>query len=551
MRPYYSRLVDTFLTSRTSGVSFSRAVLATLFVLSLHECVVAQTSDDACFFDEWSGTCTASAVWVVGQHGLLRSPRANLLADVAAGIETCSSSFGDEMRCVEHRGTCEFDKTWIPRSDGFNEVGGCFPTVGWATGIAEKCLGNIHDVDSTVWGLIQTTAQCVAHTTSGKAAQSCRSDRKCAWTEVDSNGNTLNQPYCAPDPLPLVLGALGGAGIGALVEATTTCGVISLETPCGSNQNCAWRNSDENNSNENSGTCGIDAARVLQNAITSPALKAYLERVGTCSAADSSSETCHFVSGCVFGKRSTSTNIIPRQYGGDGGDGTGGWVGDNTGDNTRDNSCFPTYDSILSEMLPALGVATQRACGTLAPLFSMAERCASAASDRGKCDAVGACWYESASGDNNDVSDENNGQCTLDVSEAIESLLTGGDAAVVHALSNACAKGDGNKTKCQSAGATAANAGRRAGGQSGSTSGSDNSDTTHEASGFAYFVLFVFVFFSFCVAPAVAYANYLKNKGEDVCDQLPQWAHKYVPDILRPQTAQYESFVGQEMGDDL
>jgi hypothetical protein len=61
----------------------------------------------------------------------------------------------------------------------------------------------------------------------------------------------------------------------------------------------------------------------------------------------------------------------------------------------------------------------------------------------------------------------------------------------------------------------------------------------------------VFVLFSFCVAPAVAYANYLKNKGEDVCDQLPQWAHKYVPDILRPQTAQYESFVGQEMGDDL
>ena len=46
----------------------------------------AVATDDACFYDVASGTCVASAVWVTGQHGLLRTPRANLLADVAAGI---------------------------------------------------------------------------------------------------------------------------------------------------------------------------------------------------------------------------------------------------------------------------------------------------------------------------------------------------------------------------------------------------------------------------------------------------------------------------------
>ena len=85
-------------------VSATRAVILALLALllpgdsspgprSVEASAVA--TDDACFYDVASGTCVASAVWVTGQHGLLRTPRANLLADVAAGIETCASAFGD------------------------------------------------------------------------------------------------------------------------------------------------------------------------------------------------------------------------------------------------------------------------------------------------------------------------------------------------------------------------------------------------------------------------------------------------------------------------
>ena len=67
----------------------------------------------------------------------------------------------------------------------------------------------------------------------------------------------------------------------------------------------------------------------------------------------------------------------------------------------------------------------------------------------------------------------------------------------------------------------------------------------------AYFVLFCFFFFALVVAPPVAYANRLKNRGEDVRDVLPPWARPYVPAALTPQTSRYEAFVGQETGDDL
>ena len=109
----------------------------------------AVATDDACFYDVASGTCVASAVWVTGQHGLLRTPRANLLADVAAGIETCASAFGDAEACARHAGTCDYDATFIPNENGgFESVGGCFPTLSWATALAERCLAHVSDAVS-------------------------------------------------------------------------------------------------------------------------------------------------------------------------------------------------------------------------------------------------------------------------------------------------------------------------------------------------------------------------------------------------------------------
>jgi hypothetical protein len=215
-------------------------------------------------------------------------------------------------------------------------------------------------------------------------------------------------------------------------------------------------------------------------------------------------------------------------------------------------SCFPTYASIVDAVAPTLGLATG-ACGSLAPLFEMAEACAAAGSDRGACDAVGACSYaapDTASGSESSET-ENRGRCEMDASAAIEALMSNGDAAVIRAMSAACAEGYGNVTKCESAGAKAATAGHEAASENASSGDTETNGTNAETSALSTFVLFCFFFFALVVAPPVAYANHLKNRGEDVCDRLPPWARKYVPAALRPQISQYESFVGQETGDDL
>ena len=581
-----------FLASLLPGDSSGRIVEAS-----------AVATDDACFYDVASGQCVASAVWVTGQRGLLRTPRANLLADVAAGIETCASAFGDEETCVSHVGTCEYDAGFFPDAHGgFESVGGCFPTLSWAASMVERCLADVSDADATAAAMLATAAACVAHTVSQndaeKRRESCVNDKKnkCAWTDTDADGDAV-PGFCAPDPLPLAVTAVGASGVGALVAAKTACEEIELKTPCDSDPNCEWRSaagrrrllartlldeededeeeeeddddedSSSSSSSSSSGSCSANVPHVLLDAVTSPAVKAYLERVERCAAGRAGASACASVDPagrfCAWGKKRSSTNIVPEEYGGDGGDGSGGWVtgtSPGTSDHGSGNdvsgtmSCFPTYASIVDAVAPTLGLATG-ACGSLAPLFEMAEACAAAGSDRGACDAVGACSYaapDTASGSESSET-ENRGRCEMDASAAIEALMSNGDAAVIRAMSAACAEGYGNVTKCESAGAKAATAGHEAAGhENGSSSNTDSSGNTNaETSALSTFVLFCFFFFALVVAPPVAYANHLKNRGEDVCDRLPPWARKYVPAALRPQISQYESFVGQETGDDL
>ena len=543
-------------------VSATRAVILALLALLLPRDASPGTveasavaTDDACFFDVASGTCVASAVWVTGQHGLLRTPRANLLADVVAGIETCASAFGDAEACARHAGTCDYDATFIPNENGGHEnVGGCFPTLSWAATLAERCLADVSDADATVSALLATAVACVAHAGDG-ARERCAADAKCAWTETDAGGDAV-PGYCAPDPLNAAVAALGASGVGALVAAKAACEEISLETPCGSDPNCEWRKK-----GGDEGTCAANAARVLRNApVTSPALKAYLARVERCAAGRAGAAACASADPagerfCAWGKRRSSTNIIPEAYDGDGGDGSGGWVsGDSqsrdseTGPDANASTCFPTYASIVDAVAPTLGVAAG-ACGSLALLFDSAEACAAAGSDAGACAAAGACAYASASPS---VAGGGDGRCEMDASAAVAALMSDGDAAVVRAMRAACAEGDGNATACEGAGAAAAAAGIRAAGDErpGSSSNAGGAPS-RETSALAYFVLFCFFFFALVVAPPVAYANRLKNRGEDVRDVLPPWARPYVPAALTPQTSRYEAFVGQETGDDL
>ena len=166
----------------------SLALLALLLMVKGPRSVEASAvaTDDACFYDVASGTCVASAVWVTGQHGLLRTPRANLLADVAAGIETCASAFGDAEARARHAGTCDYDATFIPNENGgFESVGGCFPTLSWATALAERCLAHVSDADAAVSALLATAAACVAR---AESRERCAADAKCAWTETDADG---------------------------------------------------------------------------------------------------------------------------------------------------------------------------------------------------------------------------------------------------------------------------------------------------------------------------------------------------------------------------
>jgi len=543
----------------------------------------AVATDDACFYDVASGTCVASAVWVTGQHGLLRTPRANLLADVVAGIETCASAFGDAEACARHAGTCDYDATFIPNENGgFESVGGCFPTLSWATALAERCLAHVSDADATVSALLATAAACVAR---AESRERCAADAKCAWTETnaDGDGGIKDQGFCAPDPLAAAVTALGASGVGALVAAKTACEGMTLETPCDSDPNCEWRgddsnrrrtlelsDADENDSSDasSSGTCAANVAHALVRAVDSPALKAYLERVERCAAGRYSAAACASAAGaqsqncdCAWGRRSASTNVIPRAYDGDGGDASGGWVCEGSEEIPEDTeeksvpsdigdmSCFPTYASIADAVAPTLGLAAG-ACGSLAPLLDAAAACAAAGRDRGACAAAGACSYANTITDASSSNDDG-GRCELDASAAMETLLSGGDAAVFRAMRAACAAGDKNATACARAGAEAASAGIEAAGDGNTSDYSSRREPSRETSSLAYFVLFCFFFFALFVAPPVAYANVLKNRGEDVCDALPPWARAYVPAALRPPTSRYEAFVGQETGDDL
>jgi len=534
-------------------------------------------TDDACFYDVGSGTCMASAMWVTGEHGLLRTPRANLLADVAAGIQTCASAFGDAQKCATLVGTCEYDATFIPNTQGgFDSVGGCFPSLSWAAKIAERCVAEVASEDTIVAALLATATQCVAHTAEGDAQTRCENDEPCAWTFGDADSVP---GYCAPDPVIAAVTALGASNVRTLMAAKTTCEAMRLETPCISDLNCEWRGvasaADHNATASAAGSCAPDVAHVLRDAVASPALEAYLARIGHCagsralrgggvsSRADELAADCVSKknAGCAWGLKRTSTNIIPETFGGDRGDGSGGWVRPaDTPNAVTDNatgSCFPTYASLL-DTVPGLNARGGGTCGSLAPLFEAAEACAVAGGDRAACDSRESCVFATAGfGGNPELPGTfMAGRCALDASAAIVSLMSDGDAAVVRAVSDVCARGgEWNATECVSAGSSAASAGRRAGASS--DAGGTDADAgnaravSSEASYGAYFVLFCFAFFVVFVAPPVAYANHLKNKGEDVCDVLPAALHPYVPSRLRPRASRYESFVGQERGDDL
>ena len=70
--------------------------------------------------------------------------------------------------------------------------------------------------------------------------------------------------------------------------------------------------------------------------------------------------------------------------------------------------------------------------------------------------------------------------------------------------------------------------------------GREKRGASAEARAGAIFVLFCFGAFGFCVAPFAAYANWLKRRGEDVCDKLPPAFGAFVPSALRPDRGGFD-----------
>lgn len=76
-----------------------------------------------------------------------------------------------------------------------------------------------------------------------------------------------------------------------------------------------------------------------------------------------------------------STNFIPKEFNGDGGDGAGGWMeptssaaGTGSGGG-GDMSCYPSYKMLMDALAPVLGLGGgDGQCSLLAPLFDLTAR---------------------------------------------------------------------------------------------------------------------------------------------------------------------------------
>ena len=105
--------------------------------------------------------------------------------------------------------------------------------------------------------------------------------------------------------------------------------------------------------------------------------------------------------------------------------------------------------------------------------------------------------------------------------------------------------GGASEEACEGKSAEAENAARAIAGAdvddgSNDDDGDDSVQWGRAGTAGAYFVIAGFVVFAVCFAAPANYVNLAyKRKGKDVCDDLPHWAHKFVPSHLRPEGMDY------------
>lgn len=530
---------DTFSAMRRylrkSGCSFVPATL--LAALSLVPIgVAARSVADACFWDPSDGTCSASATWA-SQNNLIHSKQGRFMARVLVAYEECVLGTDDATRCRSLSGTCDW------RAGATQDTGECYLSAQWMTKELQGCLsGDGAAADPLVRELLDASVDCLDKSTDEGACDG--TGGRCQWTDSLAEGVPS---FCGPNPVHAAQALVGLDGLAKILTAWSECPKKPDSQSCdaGSATGCEWIG----------GRCAVSIVKTLKESVKSPAVVEYLTLLERCGGGKEGEAECAAAGdttvSCVYGPKRASTNIIPEQYGGDGGDGQGGWEGSTRSpSNDAGNasatpmSCYPSYMYVAEKVAPLLGVGSGEdgACALAEPAFRIVQAC-DAAKDAGACDAVDYCTWDPRAAFGG--SSANAGACLVDVDEAISALLPESDADPIRAAEDACEGGGASAEACEGKSAEAENAARSAGADVDDGSNDDGGDPNGDGevnagTAGAYFVIAGFVVFAVCFAAPANYVNLAyKRKGKDVCDDLPRWAHKFVPSHLRPEGMDY------------
>ena len=546
------------------------AVLALTCVLARASASASVSDSRACFWSASASRCVPSARFVASHH-LVHSPGATFLADVVAGLETCAAAGADAGSCDAASATCA-------RATAFG-ADACVPSAAWGVRILHRCLvGPRAKVDPAIVELLDLASTCLARTPRGESA--CADgkiglDAECAWVDAsssDSGGSGDDSPsfssasFCAPSPVAAAKSALGIPAFAALAVAASACESKSDTSPaaCEGEPYCAWS---YESLDSDAGACVADPVEALKTSTRSTAIRAALGAMSRCRLSGEEARGSHASAkalcdgkaapgnACVFGPKSKSTNVFPEDFGGDGGDFTGGeWVpseaGESPAEESQPHQCYATYDALMDAVAPEIGLSPGAGesggageCATLGPLFDALRRCASAGADAALCASAGpTCAFVALGTAAGSSGSGSPSFCAIDPTKAFEAFAPDArDADPIEAMRAVCEAAAGEDA-CAVAAAEAAAAGASAARADGDATdgGRETRGASAEARAGAIFVLFCFGAFGFCVAPFAAYANWLKRRGEDVCDKLPPAFGAFVPSALRPDRGGFD-----------
>ena len=147
------------------------APLALALVLGSPPPLFASTDADACFWNAATGACQASARWLASNR-LVFSDQGLFLAELVGGVETCASAFNDADACAaaDH---CAY----------YPAAGACLPDASWSLDTIRRCvIGRGSDVDPAVTAIASLASECLARSSSEDACAAPPTANAPGWT---------------------------------------------------------------------------------------------------------------------------------------------------------------------------------------------------------------------------------------------------------------------------------------------------------------------------------------------------------------------------------